>query len=102
MTMLARFTVLSALLVGAVAGVPAVGASPESDFCRSLAGVGFTGDCATLTALGQNVCAQKSRGVDSTTIAQQLDVTTKNENLSNFIVAGAGLYLCPSSGAASS
>jgi hypothetical protein len=101
MTMLARFTLLSALLLGAVVGEPAAVASPDSDFCRSMAAVGFTGDCATLTALAQDACAQKARGVDATTIAQRLDATTKNETLSNFIVAGAGLYVCPQRGGSS-
>src|SRR5215217_13217 len=95
MTMLARITLLSAAIVGALVGAPGAAASPESDFCRSMAGVGFTGDCATLTALAQDVCAQYNRGVDLGTVTQKLDLATKNENLSNYIIAGAQLYLCP-------
>jgi hypothetical protein len=95
MTMLARTILLSAAIVGALLGAPGAGASPESDFCRSMAGVGFTGDCATLTALARDVCAQEARGVDLTTVAQKLDLATKNENLSNYIIAGARLYFCP-------
>ena len=95
MTMLARITLLSAALVGALLGAPGAAASPDSDFCRSMAGVGFTGDCAPLTALARDVCAQYNRGVDLTTVAQKLDVATKNENLSNYIIAGAQLYFCP-------
>jgi hypothetical protein len=95
MTMLVRITLLLAALVGALVGAPSAVASPENDFCRSLAGVGFTGDCAPLTALARDACAQKARGVDLGTIAQKLDLTTKNENLSNFVIAGAQLYFCP-------
>jgi hypothetical protein len=95
MTMLPRITLLSAAIVGVLLCAPGAAASPESDFCRSMAGVGLTGDCATLTALARDACAQKARGVDLTTIAQKLDLTTKNENLSNYIIAGAQLYLCP-------
>jgi Protein of unknown function (DUF732) len=99
MTMLARITLLSAVMAGALVGAPGAAASPESDFCRSMAGVGFTGDCATLTALARDVCAQHDHGVDLTTIVQKLDLTTKNQNLSNYIVAGAQLYFCPGGGA---
>jgi hypothetical protein len=95
MTMLARITLLSAAIVGALVGAPGATASPESDFCRSMAGAAITGDCATLTALAQDVCAQYNRGVDLAMVAQKLDVATKNENLSNYIIAGAQLYLCP-------
>jgi hypothetical protein len=95
MTMLARITLLVAAIVGALLGAPGAAATPESDFCRSLAGVGFTGDCAPLTALARDACAQKARGVDLTTVAQKMDLSTKNENLSNFIIAGAQIYFCP-------
>jgi hypothetical protein len=95
MKMLARITLLSTVAVGVLLSAPTAGASPESDFCGSLAGVGFRGDCATLTGLGKDACAQKARGVDLTTIAQKLDLATKDANLSNYIVAGAQIYLCP-------
>jgi hypothetical protein len=95
MTMPAKITLLLAAIVCALVGAPAAAASPDTDFCSSLAGVGFTGDCATLSALARDVCAQKARGVDVTTIAQKLDLTTKNQNLSNYIVAGAQIYFCP-------
>ena len=95
MTMLGRITLLVAVMAGALVGAPSAAASPENDFCQSLAGVGFTGDCATLTALARDVCAQKARGVDLTTVTQKLDAATKNENLSNYIIAGARLYFCP-------
>ena len=94
MTILARTMLLSAAIVAALVGAPGAAASPESDFCRSMAGVGFTGDCATLTALARDVCVQYNRGVDLTTVVQKLDLATKNENLSNYIVAGAQLYFC--------
>jgi hypothetical protein len=95
MTMLARITLLSAAIVGALLGAPGAAASPESDFCRSMAGAGFTGDCATITALARDVCTQYNRGIDLTTVVQKLDLATKNENLSNYIIAGAQLYFCP-------
>jgi hypothetical protein len=95
MTMLAKITLLSAALVGSLVGAPGAAASPDSDFCQSMASVGFTGDCAPLTALARDACAQKARGVDLATIAQKLDLTTKNENLSNFVIAGAQIYFCP-------
>ncbi|HYZ67525.1 MAG TPA: DUF732 domain-containing protein [Mycobacterium sp.] len=94
-----RIILLSAALVGALLGAPDAAATPENDFCRNMSGVGITGDCATLTALARDACGQKARGVDLTTIAQKLDLTTKNENLSNYIVAGAQLYFCPDRGA---
>ena len=94
MAMLARITVLSAAIVGGLLGAPGAAASPGSDFCRSMTGVGFTGDCATITALARDVCAQYNRGIDLTTVVQKLDLATKNENLSNYIIAGAQLYFC--------
>jgi hypothetical protein len=95
MTMLARTMLLTAAIVCALVGAPGAAASPDSDFCRSMAGAGFTGDCATITPLARDACAQKARGVDLTTIAQKLDLATKNENLSNYVIAGAQLYFCP-------
>src|SRR3954454_13410906 len=87
MTMLVRITLLSAVIAGALVGAPGAAASPETDFCRSMAGVGFTGDCATLTALARDVCMQYDRGVALTAVVQKLDLTTKNQNLSNYIIA---------------
>jgi len=95
MTMFSKITLLVALIVGALVGAPSAAASPDSDFCRSMAGVGFTGDCAPLSALARDACAQKARGVDLGTIAQKMDLATKNENLSNYIIAGAQIYFCP-------
>jgi hypothetical protein len=96
MNTLARITLLlAASIAGAIGSAPGAVASPASDFCRSMANVGFTGDCATLTADAQYVCSQYDRGVNLDTIVQKLDLATKNENLSNYIVAGASLYFCP-------
>ena len=95
MAVLTRIIVLSAAIVGALIGAPGAAASPESDFCRSMASAGFTGDCSTITALAQDVCTQYNRGIDLTTVLQKLDQATKNENLSNYIIAGAQLYFCP-------
>lgn len=83
---------------GAIASLvhaPSAIAGPESDYCQSLARAGYPGDCATLTSLAKDVCAQYDRGLDLDTIVQRLDATTKNEGLSNYIMAGAPLYFCP-------
>src|SRR3954466_14415488 len=80
MAMIARITLLSAAIVGALLGAPCAAATPETDFCRSMAGVGFTGDCATLTALARDVCMQYDRGVALTAVVQKLDLTTKNQS----------------------
>jgi hypothetical protein len=95
MTMLGRITLLVAAIIAALLDAPGAAATPESDFCRSMAGVGFTGDCDALAALARDACAQEARGVDLTAVAQKLDLTTKNENLSNYIIAGAQIYFCP-------
>ena len=39
--------------------------------------------------------AQYDRGLDWSTILQRLDIATKDEGLSNYIIAGAPLYFCP-------
>ena len=86
--------VMSGAFASLVAAPSAI-ASPASDYCQSLAGAGYPGDCATLTSLAKDVCAQYDRGLDQLTIVQRLDATTKNEGLSNYIMAGAPLYFCP-------
>ena len=92
-------TALAALAIsGAIASLvhaPGAVASPQSDYCASMARAGVPGDCATLTSLAKSVCAQYDQGFDLDTIVQRLDATTKNEGLSNFIMAGAPLYFCP-------
>nr|WP_090341531.1 DUF732 domain-containing protein [Mycolicibacterium malmesburyense]CRL71518.1 hypothetical protein CPGR_01979 [Mycolicibacterium malmesburyense] len=88
-------TALSMAVVGLIMAAPQAAASPEDDLCRSITSVGYTGDCTTLTTLARDACAQFARGADSTTVAEKLDIATKDETLSNFIVAGARLYLCP-------
>ena len=85
-------------LSGAIATLvhaPSAVASPQSDYCASMASAGVPGDCATLTTLAKGVCAQYDQGFDLTTIVERLDATTKNESLSNYIMAGAPLYFCP-------
>jgi hypothetical protein len=42
-------------MIGALFGARCAAASPETDFCQSMADVGFSGDYATLTALAQDV-----------------------------------------------
>ena len=91
----AKFTVLMAVAIGGLVAAPGAAASPENDFCRSLASAGVPGDCATVTGLAREVCAQLDRGVDVTAVAERLDAATKNADVSNFIVAGARLYFCP-------
>lgn len=95
---------LTALAItGAIASfvhAPSAAASPESDYCASMARAGVPGDCATLTSLAKGVCAQYDQGFDLETIAQRLDGTTKNQALSNYIMAGAPLYFCPKYGSA--
>ena len=94
-----RTTALTALaisgVIAALVGAPSAVAAPDSDYCASLARAGYPGDCATLTSLAKDVCAQYDRGLDQSTIVQRLDATTKNEGLSNYIMAGAALYFCP-------
>jgi hypothetical protein len=92
-------TIAHAALVvaGLLAAVPAASATadPASDYCSGLASAGYPGDCATLTSLAKDVCAQYDRGFDQLTIVERLDATTKNEGLSNYIMAGATVYFCP-------
>ena len=95
MARLARLTLLTAALVGSLLGAPAAAASPENDFCRSMASIGFTDDCGTLTTLARDACSQLDRGADLTAVADKVDAATQDQTLSNFIVAGAQLYFCP-------
>jgi hypothetical protein len=95
MTMLAKTTALLAASASAILGAPGAAASPESDYCTSMAAVGFRGNCATYTTLARDVCAQFDHGADSATVAEKLDLATKDQKLSNYIVAGAPLYFCP-------
>jgi hypothetical protein len=90
--------VTALLLAGAMAsllGAPSAVAEPELDFCRDMAAVGYPTDCATLASLAKDVCAQYDRGLDWSTVLQRLDIATKDEGLSNYIIAGAPLYFCP-------
>jgi len=82
-------------VIASLGHAPSAMAAPESDYCQSMAAAGYPGDCATLTSLAKDVCAQYDRGLDLTTIVQRLDATTKNEGLSNYIMAGAPLFFCP-------
>jgi hypothetical protein len=82
-------------LIASLVGAPSAVAGPELDFCRDMAAVGYPGNCATLTGLAKDVCAQFDRGVDLNTVIEGLDLTTKDEGLSNYIIAGAPLYFCP-------
>jgi Protein of unknown function (DUF732) len=82
-------------LIASLIGAPSAVAGPELDFCRDMAAVGYPGDCATLVGLARDVCAQYDRGLDWQTVLQGLDRATKDESLSNYIMAGAPLYFCP-------
>jgi hypothetical protein len=86
------------LLAGAFASLiqaPSAVADPAADFCRDMAGVGYTGDCATVTKLAKGVCAQYDRGLDWETVVATVDAATKDQSLSNYVMAGAPLYFCP-------
>ena len=90
-----RAGLLVSAMAGALIGAPVAAASPESEFCESMTGIGFTGDCATISTLAKEVCAEYARGADLDVVLGRLDQATKDENLSNFIVAGAKVYFCP-------
>jgi hypothetical protein len=86
------------LLAGAIASLiqaPSASASPDVEFCRDMAAVGYPGDCATLASLARDVCAQYDRGLDWSIVLERLDLATKDEGLSNYIIAGAPIYFCP-------
>ncbi|MGV0853246.1 DUF732 domain-containing protein [Mycolicibacterium phlei] len=95
MTPYLRAGLLASALAGALFGAPVAAASPETEFCASMTGIGFTGDCATISTLAKDVCAEYARGADLDAVLGELDQATKDENLSNFIVAGAKVYFCP-------
>lgn len=93
-----RSAALATLMVtGAITLLPAprAVASPEVDFCRDMTAVGYRGDCATLAGLAEDVCAQYDRGLDLNSIIERMDAATKDEGLTNYIIAGAPLYFCP-------
>ena len=94
MTKAAGTAVLLAAAVASLIHSPNAAAAPEHDFCRAMSNVGYPSDCATLAGLAKDACAQFDRGADVSTIAQQLDLATKDQMLSNFIVAAAPLYFC--------
>jgi hypothetical protein len=95
MTKAAGSAVLLAGLIASLMSAPSAVAEPELDFCRDMAAVGYPTDCATLAKLARDVCTQYDRGLDWEAILQRLDVATKDEGLSNYIIAGAPLYFCP-------
>jgi uncharacterized protein DUF732 len=82
-------------LVVSLSQAPGAVAQPDLEFCRDMAAVGYPENCATLVSLARDVCTQYDRGLDWETVLQTLDVATKNEDLSNYIIAGAPLYFCP-------
>lgn len=89
---------VGALAVGLttwLVNAPIAGASPESDFCRDMTAVGYTGECAAIVSLANDVCEEYDRGLDWETVVEGLDAKTGNEDLSNFIMAGAPMYFCP-------
>jgi hypothetical protein len=91
----ARATVLLAGLIASLIQAPDAAAEPDLEFCRDMAAVGYPENCATLVSLARDVCSQYDRGLDWSTILQRLDISTKDEALSNYIIAGAPLYFCP-------
>ena len=86
---------LLAWAMASLAGAAQAVASPESDYCRAMASAGVPGECATLTNLAKEVCAQYDRGLDLEAVVERLDAATKDQQLSNFIMAGAPMYFCP-------
>ena len=95
MTKVAVTALLLAGVATALGPAPTAAAQPDSQFCGGLAAVGYTSDCATLTSLAKDVCAQFDSGADVDAVATKLDAKTKDQGLSNYIVAGARLYYCP-------
>ena len=86
------------LLAGAIASLihaPSAAAEPDLEFCRDMAAVGYPSDCTTIASLARDVCTQYDRGLDLSTVLEGLDAATKDEGLSNYIIAGAPLYFCP-------
>ncbi|EKF22866.1 hypothetical protein C731_3147 [Mycolicibacterium hassiacum DSM 44199] len=79
----------------AVAPLPAAGAQPTPEFCVAMQGAGFDTDCTTLIGLGKQVCTAYDRGASWASVADALDARTGDETLSNFVIAGAPMYLCP-------
>jgi len=92
-----RGAVLATGAVVALAGLPmpAAGAQPAPEFCVAMARAGVGTDCATLLGWGRQVCAEYDRGATWDAVAAALDVRTGDEMLSNFVIAGAPMYLCP-------
>jgi hypothetical protein len=93
--------VATAMMGGLAASLfltPSAHADPEQDFCGAMAAVGQAADCGTLSSLARDVCDQFDRGIELDAILEQLDGATKNQGLSNFIVAGAPMYFCPEHG----
>jgi hypothetical protein len=82
-------------VLAALVGAPSASAVPDSGYCQGLATAGYPGNCATLTDLAKDVCAQYDRGFDLDTIVDRLDGLTQDKGLSNYIMAGATVYFCP-------
>jgi hypothetical protein len=95
MTKLAGLALLLTGIGASIGYASTAVAEPPSQYCSGLAAVGYTYDCATLTSLAKDVCAQFARGANEDAVATKLDATTKNQGLSNYIVAGARVYFCP-------
>jgi hypothetical protein len=95
MTKAAGSALLLAGLIASLTIAPSAVAQPELDFCRDMAAVGYPTDCATLAKLARDVCTQYDQGLEWEAILQRLDLATKDEGLSNYIIAGAPLYFCP-------
>jgi hypothetical protein len=48
-----------------------------------------------LVTLAKGVCAEYDRGRSLSTVAELVDARTKDQGLSNYIIAGAPMYFCP-------
>jgi hypothetical protein len=78
-----------------LAGAPGAHALPDNPFCTRMAALGYTGQCSTLVTLAQGVCTEYDRGASLSTVTDLLDARTRDQGLSNFIIAGAPMYFCP-------
>jgi hypothetical protein len=87
--------VLSGGLASLLVLAPNAHALPDNVFCSQLAAVGYAAPCPALVALAKDVCAQYDRGANLSSVIGLVDARTKDTGLSNYIIAGAPMYFCP-------
>lgn len=93
--------VLSTLAI-AIVPAPSAPALPDNannangtNFCTQMAAIGYPAQCSTLVTLAQGVCTEYDRGRSLSAVTQLVDARTKDQGLSNYIIAGAPMYFCP-------